>query len=66
MPPVRSFTGVLRLVWLVVKYTLAVVGGVAWIALWFQRGFWLGVAMTLIIVPAFWDEIARRHANGQW
>jgi hypothetical protein len=45
------------------KYGLAAFGGVLWIALWFQRNFWLGLAMLFIIVPAFWYEIESRRST---
>lgn len=47
------------------KYGLAAFGGFLWIALWFQRNFWLGLAMLLIIAPAFWYEIEHRRSSGR-
>ena len=58
--------GLPRTLWLTLKYGLAVAGAFAWIALWFQRSFWLGAAQLLIIVPAFWAEIERRRITGRW
>jgi hypothetical protein len=56
----------MRPLWLVIKYGLVAAGAYAWIGLWFQRSFWLGLIQLLIVIPALWYEIEKRHASGRW
>lgn len=56
----------MRPAWLVLKYALVAAGTYAWVGLWFQRSFWLGLAQLLIIVPALWHELAKRRTTGRW
>lgn len=57
--------GILRPVsrlWIGLKYALAGFGALIWIGMWWDRSIWLGLAQLLIIIPALWYEIARRHS----
>jgi hypothetical protein len=55
-----------RACWLTLKYSLAVLGGVLWVALWFERHPLAGLGQFLIIVRGAWGEIEARAATGRW
>lgn len=46
-----------RVAFLVTVGTFAIFGAGLWIALWFERGFWLGIGQFILMAVVFWQSV---------